>query len=184
MRTLLCAVLVAVFVSSATAHEGAISLYLDETITDCDAYINAFETQPVNVYYIRHHGPELGKGVEFMVLITTPDALFSPPPVWSSAISLIIGDIQSGISMVSPTCMGVGQDVVYLGRLSVLSLMMSPATFYMGIMPHPATGAISITLCDANNTIASVLGGAFVFNGKCNVATDETSWGAIKSLYR
>jgi hypothetical protein len=184
MRTLILAVCAAVcFVSPAVAHNGAISLYEDPTLTDCDAWLPVFERDSVCVFYVRGNGPELGRVVEFKLDLTTANALFSWPPVWSSAIGLVVGDIESGISLSSSSCMGLGQNVVYLGSVCILNMGES-GTFYLYVAPHPASGAIRVGLCDETNTMVSVSGGSFIYNGYCNVGVQETSWGAIKSLYR
>jgi hypothetical protein len=184
MRTLLLAVCIGLsLVSPAVAHNGAISLYEDPTLTDCDRWLPVFEMDTVRVFYVRGNGPELGRVVEFKLDLTSANAQFNRPPVWSSAIGLVVGDIESGISLTSSSCMGLGQNVVYLGSIYLLNMGES-GTFYLCVAPHPASGAIRAGLCDETNTMVSVSGGSFIYNGYCNVGVQEASWGAIKSLYR
>jgi len=184
VRTLLLAVLIAIFsVSAAAAHNGAISLYENAGLTDCDAYLQMFATDTVRVYYVRGQGPELGRSAEFMIDLSTTNALLTPPPVWTGSIILTVGLVESGIYLESSSCLGLGQNVVYLGMIFVLNVG-EYGTFYLSVVPHPASGAIRIGLCDEANTKVSVLGGSFIFNGSCNIGVQETSWGAIKALYR
>jgi hypothetical protein len=115
--------------------------------------------------------------------------MFSPAPAWSPRITSVVGDIQTGISLMSDICIGMNETLVTLGRVHVF-FFADPwnsdplKTFYMSVEPHPSSGTISIRECDPQGTIVPVLGGVFVFNGSCNVGVKTSSWGAIKSLYQ
>jgi len=186
MRMVLAALLVLVLAPSAYGHNGALGLYSDWTLTNCDDVSLIFETDSISLFYVKGQGPDLGKRVEFSIRATSTNVLFSPAPVWSPKIILTVGDIETGISLAAASCMGVNEAVVYLGMIFVFNIG-EENTFYVSVMPHPGSGIISITQCDPQDTVVPVLGGAFIFSSfhnVCNVAVAGSSWGAIKSLYR
>ena len=184
MRTLaLSFVMLAILASSAFGHDGALSLYTDQSIGDCDLPSALFMTDTIRLYYVRGTGPDMGNAAEFRLELSTTNAFFAPPPVWSNLIVVTLGDIESGMSITGAQCLGVGLSVVYLGQIFVTNGF-ELGQFTVKVVNHPVSAGIFITRCDPGQTIASVLGGTFVFNGTCNPAVEETSWGAIKSLYR
>jgi hypothetical protein len=181
------ALFVMLLCGSAFAHNGALSLYTDATITVCNKAIGSFETDTIRMYYVRGSGPDLGKAVEFMLQASIADALFLGTE-WSSQITVTLGDISTGISLTGSQCLGGNDPVVYIGSIFVMytGFAFPPETFTVMIKPDPAADlpGVDITICDPGNTLANVLGGTFVFNGSCNPGVKETSWGAIKELYR
>ena len=192
-RLTLAALFVMVLCGGAFAHNGALSLYADETITVCDAGLALFDTYNLNMYYVKDQGPDLGRAAEFRLLRSSSAALLQAP-TWSPKINLTLGDLESGISITSNECIGPGETISYIGTIPVMSLG-DPDTFTVRVVRHPATlpaPAIRITVCDPTNPLADVLGGTFIFNGDpnpanwlhCNPGVHSTSWGAIKSLYR
>ncbi len=181
------ALFVLLLVGSAVAHNGALSLYTDATIQVCNSDIGSFETDTIRMYYVRGTGVDLGKALEFRLEASTADALFLGTE-WSSQVVLTFGDILSGIAVTGSQCLGTNESVVYIGAIFVMYTGFSfpPETFTVMVKENPTAQppAINITECDPDNTIRAVLGGTFVFNGSCNPGVKETSWGAIKSLYK
>jgi hypothetical protein len=192
MRRLSLAVLfVAVLFTGAHAHNGAISLYTDETITKCDAVLQLYEMFDLNIYYVKDQGPDLGRAVEFRVLVSTGSALLQPA-TWSPKIVFSLGDPETGISLTAMECIGPGETVSYIGTIPVMNVG-DPDTFTVRVVKDPATlpaPSIRITGCDPENPLYEVLGGYFVFSGdplhpgSCNPAVRSRTWGSIKSLYR
>jgi len=172
---------------SAAAHNGALSLYTDATITVCNKAIGSFETDTIRMFYVRGTGVDLGKACEFRLEASTTDALFLGTE-WSSQIVLTFGDIATGIALTGSQCLGANESVVFIGSIYVMYTGFSfpPDRFTVSVKESQSTDplAINITECDPGNTIRAVLGGTFVFNGSCNPGVKETSWGAIKELYR
>ena len=182
----LSGLLVIMLFGSALAHNGALSLYiLDQTVLICNKDIGFLENAIISLYYIKDLGDDLGKAVEFKLLSSDPSGIFIGE-TWSTQITATLGDVDNGISLAASTCMGPGEDVVFIGDITVFYSNFTPTTFTVRVVDHPTTQppGIFITLCDAGNTLQSVLGGTFVFNGSCNPGVQPTSWGAIKELYR
>jgi len=181
------ALFVMLLFGSAGAHNGALSLYTDATIQICNSDIASFETDTIRMYYVRGSGPDLGNAVEFMLAASSVDALFLGTE-WNSQINVTLGDILTGISLTAPQCMGANEAVVYIGSIYVMytGFAFPPETFYVTVKKDPTADppGIFITECVPGNPIRTVLGGEFVFNGSCNPGVKETSWGAIKELYR
>jgi hypothetical protein len=181
------ALFVMLLFGSAVAHNGALSLYTDASITVCNMNIGSFETDTIRMYYVRGTGVDLGKACEFSLAASTADALFLGTE-WNSQIVITFGDILTGISLTGSQCLGSDASVVYIGAIYVMYIGFAfpPETFTVMVKEHQTTQppAINITECDPENTVRAVIGGTFVFNGSCNPGVKETSWGAIKSLYK
>ncbi len=169
--------------SVALGHNGALSLYTSMAINDCDAPSGLFETDSIRLYYVRSSGPPMGNAAEFRMALSSVSAIFSPSPAWSNLITVTLGDIESGMSITASGCLGATEPVVYLGEIYVFNLG-EAGPFTVKVIPHPVSGKIIITICDAEQTVHEVLGGTFIFNGTCNPAVEASSWGAIKGLYR
>lgn len=181
----LAALFVVLLAGSAFAHNGAISLYTDGSLGDCDLTINPFEDTPIGVFYVRGTGYEMGKAAEFMCQLSDASAIFSAAPIWANEILLTLGTIDTGITITGSACLGVGLDVVHLGTIYVMSFGVSE--FNCRVVAHPVSGGILITRCNDNNDIASVLGGTFIFSAtpnSCNPAVNTATWGTIKALYK
>ncbi|MFA4947253.1 MAG: hypothetical protein WC674_01950 [Candidatus Krumholzibacteriia bacterium] len=171
---------------SAVAHDGALSLFRDATLGACSAPIGMFEIDTIMMYYVRDDGPDLGKALEFRIEMSIAEAL----PIgyeWNSQIVLEFGNIMDGISITGATCLGSNQTEVYIGSLYIMYAgAFDDERFTAMVKEDPAAQppGIYITLCAEGNPMWPVLGGTFVFNGNCSTGVKETSWGAIKELYR
>ena len=182
----LSGLLVIMLFGSALAHNGALSLYiLDQTVMICNQDLAPDAIAIISLYYIKDLGEDLGKAVEFKLLSSDPSAFFVDV-AWSSQIVAPLGTVDNGIALTASACMGVGENVVFIGDITVYHDDSPSGTFTVRVVDHPTAQppGIYITLCDSGNTRQSVLGGTFVFNGSCNPGVQPTSWGAIKELYR
>jgi hypothetical protein len=193
-RLLLSIVLVACLAAGASAHNGMLALFSGSEHIDCFKAIGTYQTAPIQLWYARGDGPYLGQGVEFKLLKSSPAAVFFAP-TWAPAIltDIIMGTIETGISLISQTCFPAG-DYIYIGTIPVFNIS-DPDTFTVKVVPDPQQvpeHAIVIALCLPYAPLYVVQGGTFVFNGGCyspldpfgTVAVKETTWGAIKELYR
>jgi hypothetical protein len=179
------ALFVMLLFGSAVAHNGALSLYTDATISICNSAITSFETDTIKMFYVRDAGSNLGNAVEFRLEASIADALFLGTE-WTSQITLTLGDILTGISLTGGQCLGSNENVVFIGAIYVMYTGFSAETFTVSVKEDPGAQppGIYISECLPGNPLRAVLGGTFVFNGSCNPGVKETSWGAIKQLYR
>jgi len=181
----LSALLVIMLFGSGLAHTGAISLYImDQTVMICNKDLGYLETATIGVYYVKDLGYDLGNALEFKLISSNPASYFGTV-TWVPEITVIMGDIESGISLTAGACLGFGQDVVHVGDVDVF-LADQPTLFTVRVIDNPnaAPPGIHITRCDENQTQQTVLGGTFVFNGTCNPGVEPTTWSAIKELYK
>jgi hypothetical protein len=196
MKRLLCSALfILLCAGGALAHDGMIALFADMEATDCDANISKCHSESLYLMYVRGSGPEIANCVEFKLLKSTSGAAFLDP-VWSGN-SLTIGTIETGISICfevgNPWCSG-SDNVVYIGTIGVANFS-DPDTFSVSVVDNPRLDppAINVAKCELGYPIHRVIGGTFIFNGRCNspenpyawnIAVHETTWGALKNLYR
>ena len=187
MRTLTLSFLFLVMLATAVyGHDGALSLYTNNSLGDCDRTSTIFMTDTMQLFYVRGSGPDMGNAAEFKLELSSTNVFFAPPPIWSNLITVTLGDVETGMSITGAGCLGVGEPVVYLGMIFVTNGF-ETGEFRVKVASHPTSipnPGVWITLCDAGQTMYQVLGGTFVFNGTCNPAVEQSSWGAIKSLYR
>jgi hypothetical protein len=193
---LLSIVLVASLAAGANAHTGVIVLYSDTNDHECYRTLGAFQTGNVYLMYDRGDGPRMGPAYEFRLLKSTSSAIFLSP-IWPSNImtEIALGTIETGISlMTSGAECFPDQPYVSLGTIPVMNIA-DPDTFTVRVVPDPQQipeHAIVILECAQSWPIHVVSGGTFVFNAGCSspmdpfgaLATRETTWGAMKELYR
>ncbi len=187
MRKLaMSALFVALLCGSAFAHTGALSLYTDQTITVCSSPITSYESDTIRMYYVRDAGPDLGNAVEFLLEETSGGLVVFLGYEWNSQIQVTLGDPTTGISLTASQCLGTNEPIVYIGAISLMYLGFGgPFTINVKPDPNAQPPAILITECVPGVwPMREVLGGMFVYNGSCNPGVTETSWGAIKELYR
>jgi hypothetical protein len=156
---------------TAATHNGALLLYTDGTLADCNSNIGSFETDTIRLYYVRNNGPDMGKSCEFRLEASTTDALFLGTE-WSSQIVLTFGDIFTGIALTASQCLGANESVVYIGSIFVMytGFSIPPAMFTVRVRESQSTDppAIRITECAMGDPFSPVFGGSFVFNGSCS----------------
>ncbi|RLA76428.1 MAG: hypothetical protein DRG33_07885 [Deltaproteobacteria bacterium] len=167
------------------AHNGALSLYLDDTLAKCSANIGPFGTVDLQLLYVKDQGPYLGNAAEFRILKSNGNKAVFNNVAWSTQIVATLGDISTGITVTGADCLGLNSDVTYIGTITVMDIS-DTDTFVVRVVEDPTAlvPGIYITKCEEGNPKANVLGGWLVFNGSCNPAVESKSWGAIKSIYK
>ncbi|UCD19945.1 MAG: T9SS type A sorting domain-containing protein [candidate division WOR-3 bacterium] len=177
MKTLAILVLAIVLIPCAGyTHYGGIALYVDETVSDCDYDTEPFLPVEINLYYMRGQGPEIGNSYEFRILVSSPQVVLLEP-IWPPTVTVTLGTLESGITVAHSECLGIGQDVTWLGTIPIMSVG-DVDTFMVTVVGDPTSlfdircprGGIYITLCDRFNSMHEVIGGYFMFNGPCNPA--------------
>ena len=189
--SLFCALLLVVG-ATAGAHDGAISLYRDETLASCSMEITPGNQGTLWMLYVRDQGIDMGSSAEFRVYCTSADIIFFAP-TWEPYINNIIGTVPGDVSLTGASQFGCAMDVVPLGSVRLLNAG-DVDTFHVKVVNNSTSypvPAIKITACDDDNTEVTVIGGTFVLTGNqalypanCNPAVESKTWGAIKSMYR
>jgi hypothetical protein len=184
----LTALLVVVLSVGAFAHEGSLGLYTDVSATDCDADFTPYLGYDITMMYFRSDGGPNGiSSAEFKVEVPLGQIVissFTPSP----EASVTLGDITTGLSVSFSGCTGTGADYVLIGTINVLPFVATPLSIRV-LAADPSTTLPpydpKVTECDVARTVAPVLGGWFQApNGSCSVGTEESSWGAIKEMYK
>jgi hypothetical protein len=191
MRTALMASLfVALLFTVVSAHQGALSLYTDDTIASCSAPLpTPYATADVALVYVKDEGPDLGAAFEF-VMYRERSELQVNAINWSGAITVTECSSPFNLCVGSgASCLGgQGENVVYLGTFTFIWLdFTTPPEFFIEVRENPdalPNPGIVITLCNPQQTPYLVEGGRFVFNGSCDPGVEPKSWSAIKELYR
>ena len=92
------------------------------------------------------------------------------------------GNAQDGASISYYTCQ---TGVLKIDAVTFLSLGTSAPCSYFRLAPHPTLGR-SVIYC--NFAYVPFLGGEAIVNANatcpCSVATEQTTWGSVKALYR
>jgi|WetSurMetagenome_2_1015567.scaffolds.fasta_scaffold22934_2 hypothetical protein len=190
---LLSLALVVILAAGANAQQGMLALFSDTEHHECHSNVGIGGIGNLYLMYVRGDGPRMGQGYEFKLLKSSAGSAILQPS-WPSSIILSLGAVETGISLVAAECFPAA-DYVSLGTIPVLNVS-DPDTFTVEIVPDPQQvpqHAIVIAECETGYPLYIALpGGAFVFNGGCYsplnpfgpVAVKDTTWGAIKELYR
>ena len=182
------AIIVLMTASAVSAHEGSLGLFTSEAATDCDATLPPFTPFDVYIMYLRSDGgPDGITGAEFRAELSVPAtevAILSP--TWNPAL-LTNGDVTTGIGVVFQSeCYGPGESMIWIGTLQLMS-MGAPAGWDMRILGDPRSTSppgLNVSICDTEKSMQPILGGWFIGEeGRCNVGSESTTWGAVKSLY-
>ena len=184
MKRLVLLTLVILGVSSLAfgqANPGSIGVFIDQAGTDC----NIPDAGPPGILpvYMVHVGSNGAQASMWM--------LDTPPPTLtyvgeSSPFSVIIGSTLTGISIAYASCY---TSPFLVATVNFFATGATPACAYLSIIPNPSAenGLLEIIDCSLVKHELTA-GGQAVINSDgscdCNVATQETSWGGIKSLYK
>lgn len=178
---LLLTLILCVFVTFRPAR--AEQIFLSQTP---DAGLCVLQTTPGILFtvYVVHTASPGAKGSTWRIENT------------SSAFSLggscgglsITGDPFTGISVNYGGCLGGAFTICQLSFISFVSPI--PGCYHVNVRPFPGNSAVEVVGCD--DTARSVTGGYFSFDphGKgggcddCATATEPTTWGSVKALYR
>lgn len=183
--------------TTASAHDGAISLYADTGLNSCSMDIippaqGGTGTGVLWLLYVRDQGIEMGKAAEFRVICTSATVMFFAP-TWEPYITLTAGTIPGNMTISGDSNFGCGLDVVPLGSFTIFNSA-DVDTFHVKVVDNPTPVAgpgIYITDCSPQNNEVKVIGGTFVCTGdpvlwpaNCNPGVESKTWGAIKDMYK
>jgi hypothetical protein len=185
-------ILVLLFAGAASAHNGVLSLFANQSADKCSAELHCCQSVPMYLMYVRGDGPEIASGFAFRLDKSSSGAAFLEPQ-WAGT-GIAFGSLQGGIDVVIHTgeswCSGT-ETIIYVGTIPVVNFSES-GKFTVSVVDSPYYGGVIVMLCPSLYFYHAI-GGTFVFNGKCKcpedpfgeiLAVETTSWGGIKSLYR
>jgi hypothetical protein len=155
-----------------------LSIWADDAMTSCEVATQG-PYQAFSLYVFLEPGADGAFAVEYKLAypaghiasVTTP-----APFVAAATIGSWLG--SPGISAPFTACQ---TDMVWVVSFTLLSPDTNPG-FYM-IEPNETTGVLGVAICPGDRPIVdATVYNYFGFNDGCVVGTEESSWGAIKSM--
>ena len=170
----------ALFASPAFAQTGAPGLFADNQGLACNITVPV--GSPLTVYVV-HKSPSGATGSVWRLSAPTGPTFFYNGGSVGNANILSIGDPVSGISLAYGGC--INGDFLIYSLNFFATAPVAPCT-YMRLVEDPTQPApISV---DCNFAEVPVVAGQGILNATvacdCDVATESTTWGKVKSLYR
>lgn len=157
-------------------YESYMSLYADEERTSYQVFTNG-PNQTVDFYVFLQPGSDGVFGVEYKLIGPVGHILMSyiPNPFVSLHIGLPFD--SPGVSVAFIKCR---TEILWVFHITMIALTVDPGFYYL--VPHDDTQLLSVAICPDPRPLRD----AYVLNRlRFNqpVATEETSWGAIKGIY-
>lgn len=168
---------------------GSLGMYTSgTTMDDCD--VDPFTVgSTYDVWFwcmIDPGGPDGIKGFQFRVAVEedSTQVIFGDPQ-WNMEV-IGTGTIGSGIAMTvtGGQCYGVGETAFSLGYVPVL--LIGPGPFHLHVVPDPRALPEKdplIMSCEEGYPQYKMRGGWYSFGAPCDTDAEDSSWGAIKSIY-
>ncbi len=173
-------VVLALCFSAFSAHAQFFILWGDEGMTECDVFPLGTAI-PFDVYVFLTPGDDGAFAAEYK-LVGLPGHLVvdnEPAPFVSVTMGTPFG--APGISMGFLKCQ---TETVWVWKVVCMALDLYPGYYMMA--PHDDTQFIGVAICPGDRPMVDGYGSEFGYNilGWCRVATEESSWGAVKSMYK
>ena len=172
--------ILALMASPVLAQTDAFGVYQDQTGLNC----NITMTFPaLNEVWIVHKTSAGATGSQFKVTAPTSGTLTAAGGGVANANFLVIGEPYTDLSLAYTECL-TGTFPVW--KLSFFASAAVPDCQYISIIPAPdKVGVLSV---DCTFAELPSYGGQGIISAtaacNCDVATQESTWGKVKSLYR
>jgi hypothetical protein len=176
MKKLLLALAILVFATPLFAADAYVGLYTDANHGVCDLYlVGGFMPFDLWIWWI---APTVGvQAAEYRIV--APSYVILSTVTTNPDISVTLGDIVNGISVAFYGC-----NPSWVWTQKVLCYLTGPGPGFIQIDKRPDVDHIQIASCELGYPIytAAVLN-HLAIGQSCQIATEESSWGAIKSLF-
>jgi hypothetical protein len=175
MKKLLLDLSILALATPVFAQNGYVGLFADGDHSDCDIYLSG-GFMPFDLWIWFTH-PLGVQAAEYKVV--APAYVILSTVTTNPEISVTLGDVVNGISVAFYGC-NVGW--AWTQRVSCYLTGAGPG--YVLIDKRPEVAAIQLCSCEVGFPIypATVLN-HLAIGQACAIATEESSWGAIKSLF-
>jgi hypothetical protein len=176
MKKLVLALVILAFAAPVFAADAYIGLFADNMHSDCDVYL-AGGFMPFNVW-VWFIAPSVGvQAAEYRVV--PPAYVIVSTPTINPDISVSLGDALAGISVAFYNC-----QPGWVWTQNIACYLTAAGPGYVMADRRPDVSAIQIASCELGNPIyPAVVLNHLAIGQECVVATEESSWGAIKSLF-
>jgi hypothetical protein len=176
---------VAALAAPAAAQVGDISVYADAAGLSCSVMDNTAPFAFIDVYVIHKHLSGGATASQFRVDLTGGSTMSYSGQTEGSGM-LLIGNANDDLSVAYGGCLSGDLLLVTVRYVGVGT---SPQCSGIEVNPAPTAPIPNeVVLADCAFAYATVPTGAAIINENpgciCNVAVAETTWGAIKALYK
>ena len=175
MKKLLLALAILALAAPVFAQNGYVGLFADANHSDCDIYLaGGFMPFDTWIWFIHPLGVQAAE-----YRIVAPSYVILSTVTTNPEISVTLGDPVSGISVAFYGC-----NIGWVWTQRIACYLTGPGPGYVMIDKRPEVPAIQLCSCELGFPIypATVLNHLAIGQG-CQIATEESSWGAIKSLF-
>ncbi len=156
-----------------------LSLWANESMTAGEFFTEAPYT-PFNIYVFLEPSPDGAFAVEYK--LTVPEDHFSTALSVSPVVSGAVAGVWYGSPGISAPFTSCQTDLFWVVNLTMMSPNIIPGWYIPG--PHDDSSFPNVVTCQGPQpTVEASIYNLFGYNDMWG-ATEETSWGAIKSLHR
>lgn len=175
MKKVLLAVAMLMLATPVLAGDAYVALFADAGMSDCDVMlVGGFMPFEVYVWFVSVKGVQAAE-----YKLTAPAGVITSTATLNPDINVSLGDAFSGISVSFATCQ---TSWVWSQHIACYLTIGTPAFFTVG--PSPAAGALQIASCELGYPLyPATIWNQLALNQSCVTATENASWGAIKSLF-
>ncbi len=167
----------AMLVLSAPAMAQQYSLWGDEAMTSCDVQSGPYS--PFTIYVFLDPGPQGAFAAEYK--LTGPAGHFSTANVKAPFISAATIGVPFGAPGMAAPFLMCQSELIWIWQVTCMGPNTDPGLYMLS--PNDDSGNLGIAICPGDRPLAdATLLNYFGFNEACVVGTEESSWGAIKSM--
>jgi len=175
-KILLTIAAIALFAAPASAQ--MFSLWADEGMTSCEFH-SAAPYQAFTIDVCLDPGPEGAFAAEYKLI--GPEGHFSNGSVKAPFVSAATIGVPFGAPGMAAPFLTCQADLVWIYQVTCMGPDTVPG-FYV-LVPNDDSGNLGIAICPGDRPLRdATLYNHFGYNDGCVVGTEESSWGAIKSM--
>jgi hypothetical protein len=174
-KILLTIAAIALFAAPASAQ--VYSLWADEAMTSCAVTTNPYT--PFTIFVFLDPGPDGAFAAEYKLV--GPAGHFSTANEKAAFVSGATIGVPFGAPGMAAPFLSCQSDLVWVWNVTCMGPTPDPG--YYLLEPNDDSGNLGIAICPGDRPLAdATLYNHFGYNDGCLVGTEESSWGAIKSL--
>jgi len=179
-RTLLISLAIVCVTSTAFAQGGTLGVYADPQGIDCHPQDTVVG---LCTYYVVHTNIAGATASQFKA--AQPICHLATYLSDTAIFPVTIGNSQTGVAVGYGACLLSPIDVLHL---NFFCAQITPPCCAYSVTPDPNVASGKIEVVDCVNALLFGTGATTYVNGNqidcsCIVATEETTWGAVKSIY-
>ncbi|UCG51714.1 MAG: hypothetical protein JSW58_16265 [Candidatus Latescibacterota bacterium] len=177
-RILLVAMVCALVVSPAFGQAGSIGLFSDVTGTDCNLYD---QQQGLCSFHIVH---VMSPGATACQFSAPQPACLQATYLSDTFPIMVVGNTQTGVAIGYGACVS---SPIHVGDINYFCQGLTASCCYYPVLPDPNIPSGQIDVMDCNLNLVYATGGVGIINPdescECDVAVEDSTWGAVKALY-